>query len=109
VLVRALPPSTRFNLLKSNIYIHTVPNTSLRSRVLGKSLIVPFPSKLPPQTVLDCILDTNWRDNGILHVLDVVQWKGQDVGDCETPFRFVFVFVSASSSFVAWLIYGGLC
>ncbi|KIM76219.1 hypothetical protein PILCRDRAFT_826582 [Piloderma croceum F 1598] len=73
---------------QSSGVVGVVPNTSLRSRVLGKSLIVPFPSKLPPQTVLDCILDTNWRDNGILHVLDVVQWKGQDVGDCETPFRF---------------------
>ncbi|TBU24324.1 hypothetical protein BD311DRAFT_791074 [Dichomitus squalens] len=65
-----------------------VPNTTLRSRVLGKPLIKPFPSTLPPQTVLDCILDDNWRDNGILHVLDVVTWKGQDLGDCETPFRF---------------------
>ncbi|PIL27346.1 hypothetical protein GSI_10493 [Ganoderma sinense ZZ0214-1] len=65
-----------------------VPNTTLRSRVLGKALMKPFPSSLPPQTVLDCILDDNWRDNGILHVLDVITWKGQDLGDCETPFRF---------------------
>ncbi|KAI0353397.1 hypothetical protein OH77DRAFT_1591398 [Trametes cingulata] len=65
-----------------------VPNTTLRSRVLGKPLMKPFPSTLPPQTVLDCILDENWRDNGILHILDVVSWKGQDVADCETPFRF---------------------
>ncbi|TFK41585.1 hypothetical protein BDQ12DRAFT_646081 [Crucibulum laeve] len=65
-----------------------VPNTTLRSRLLGKTLINRFPSTLPPLTVLDCILDENWRDNGILHVLDVVKWKGQDVGDCETPFRF---------------------
>ncbi|KAH9941286.1 uncharacterized protein BXZ73DRAFT_75239 [Epithele typhae] len=65
-----------------------VPNTTLRSRVLGKALMKPFPSSLPPQTVLDCILDDNWRDNGILHVLDVVSWKGQDLADCETPFRF---------------------
>ena len=49
----------------------------------------PFPSSLPPQTVLDCILDDNWRDNGILHVLDVISWKGQDLADCETPFRSV--------------------
>ena len=66
-----------------------VPNTTLRSRVLGKALMKPFPSTLPPQTVLDCILDDNWRDNGILHVLDVVTWKAQDLGDCETPFRYV--------------------
>ncbi|EIW56034.1 uncharacterized protein TRAVEDRAFT_171933 [Trametes versicolor FP-101664 SS1] len=64
-----------------------VPNTTLRSRVLGKPLIKPFPSILPPQTVLDCILDENWRENGILHILDVVTWKGQDLADCDTPFR----------------------
>jgi len=65
-----------------------VPNTTLRSRVLGKPLIPRFPSPLPPLTVLDCILDPNWRQNGILHVLDVLRWKSQDIGDCETPFRF---------------------
>lgn len=65
-----------------------VPNTTLRSRLLGKTLIARFPSSLPPLTVLDCILDSNWRDNGILHILDVVKWKGQDVADCEAPFRF---------------------
>ncbi|KAJ6491384.1 hypothetical protein C8R47DRAFT_1122550 [Mycena vitilis] len=65
-----------------------VPNTSLRSRKLGKLLMPRFPSVLPPMTILDCILDDNWRDNGILHILDVVKWKGQDIGDCETPFRF---------------------
>ncbi|KDQ60325.1 hypothetical protein JAAARDRAFT_191717 [Jaapia argillacea MUCL 33604] len=64
------------------------PNTTLRSRVLGKSLLPPFPSCLPPDTILDCILDPNWRYNGILHVLDVVKWKSQDLGDCETAFRF---------------------
>ncbi|KAI0634977.1 hypothetical protein C8Q77DRAFT_1105097 [Trametes polyzona] len=65
-----------------------VPNTILRSRVLGKPLMKPFPSILPPQTVLDCILDENWRENGILHILDVITWKAQDLADCETPFRF---------------------
>ncbi|KAH8083300.1 hypothetical protein BXZ70DRAFT_958352 [Cristinia sonorae] len=65
-----------------------VPNTTLRSRLLGKPLMKPFPSSLPPHTVLDCILDDSWRDNGILHILDVIKWKGQDIGDCETPFRF---------------------
>ncbi|KAF9041217.1 hypothetical protein BJ165DRAFT_1487767 [Panaeolus papilionaceus] len=64
-----------------------VPNTTLRSRLLGKSLL-RFPSPLPPLTVLDCILDSNWKQNGILHVLDVVRWKGQDVSDCEAAFRF---------------------
>ncbi|KAK2459614.1 hypothetical protein APHAL10511_008369 [Amanita phalloides] len=64
------------------------PNTTLRSRLLGKTLIARFPSGLPPHTILDCILDANWKDNGILHVLDVIKWKGQDVADCEARFRF---------------------
>ncbi|KAK1226833.1 hypothetical protein PQX77_010189 [Marasmius sp. AFHP31] len=64
------------------------PNTTLRSRVLGKPLLPWFPSNLPPHTVLDCILDENWRTNGLLHVLDVLQWKGRDIADCETPFRY---------------------
>ncbi|KAF6757752.1 hypothetical protein DFP72DRAFT_989228 [Ephemerocybe angulata] len=68
--------------------IGTAANTTVRSRLLGKSLIPRFPSTLPPLTVLDCILDANWRQNGIVHVLDVVRWKGQDIGDCEAPFRF---------------------
>jgi len=64
------------------------PNTTLRSRLLGKVLIQRFPSVLPPLTILDCILDNKWRENGILHILDVVKWKGQDVSDCEASFRF---------------------
>jgi len=67
----------------------TVPNTTLRSRLLGKILIPRFPSSLPPHTILDCILDARWRENGILHVLDVVKWKGQDVSECESAFRYV--------------------
>ncbi|KAF9226433.1 hypothetical protein BS17DRAFT_749886 [Gyrodon lividus] len=63
------------------------PNTTLRSRLLGKMLLPRFPSSLPPLTILDCILDSSWKTNGILHVLDVIKWKGQDVADCETPFR----------------------
>jgi len=47
-----------------------------------------FPSPLPSDTVLDCILDQNWKENGILHVLDIVKWKGQDIADCESSFRF---------------------
>jgi snurportin-1 len=46
-----------------------------------------FPSILPANTILDCILDEHWHDNGILHILDVLKWNGQDVADCETPFR----------------------
>lgn len=66
----------------------TVPNTVLRSRLVGKHLLPAFPSILPQNTILDCILDKNWTQNGILHVLDVIKWKGQDTGDCETSFRF---------------------
>ena len=64
-----------------------MPNTTIRSRVLGKPLIPRFPSPLPSDTVLDCILDQNWKENGILHVLDVLKWKGQDIADCESSFR----------------------
>ncbi|KIY72341.1 hypothetical protein CYLTODRAFT_417926 [Cylindrobasidium torrendii FP15055 ss-10] len=66
----------------------SAPNTILRSRALGKPLMPRFPSTLPPNTILDCILDADWRSNGILHVLDVIKWKSQDVADCETAFRF---------------------
>jgi len=66
----------------------TVPNTVLRSRLVGKHLLPAFPSILPQNTILDCILDQNWTQNGILHILDVIKWKGQDIGDCETSFRF---------------------
>jgi len=68
--------------------IGAAPNTTIRSRMLGKPLIPRFPSPLPSDTVLDCILDQNWRENGILHVLDVIKWKGQDIADCESSFRF---------------------
>ncbi|KAI0000633.1 hypothetical protein BJV74DRAFT_821134 [Russula compacta] len=68
--------------------IGAVPNTTIRSRILGKPLIPRFPSPLPSDTVLDCILDQNWKENGILHVLDVIKWKGQDIADCESSFRF---------------------
>lgn len=64
-----------------------VPNTVLRSRLVGKHLLPAFPSVLPQNTILDCILDQDWTQNGILHVLDVIKWKGQDIGDCETSFR----------------------
>ncbi|KAG5728190.1 hypothetical protein E4T56_gene19331 [Termitomyces sp. T112] len=61
---------------------------TLRSRLLGKVLLNRFPSVLPPHTILDCVLDNNWKDNGVLHVLDVIKWKGQDVSECESAFRF---------------------
>ncbi|KAJ7054419.1 hypothetical protein C8F01DRAFT_1163285 [Mycena amicta] len=85
-----------------------VPNTCLRSRKLGKLLLPRFPSTLPPLTVLQASpffpatkLPIDYQSNsatasstrtgattGILHILDVQRWKGQDIGDCETPFRF---------------------
>jgi len=61
--------------------------------MLGKPLMHRFPSPLPSDTVLDCILDQNWKENGILHVLDVVKWKGQDIADCESSFRSVTLFI----------------
>ena len=81
--------STSFLTMCSNV--QKVPNTTVRSRLLGKVLIQRFPSALPPLTILDCILDANWRDNGILHVLDVIKWKGQDISDCEASFRQAFL------------------
>ena len=72
----------------------SAPNTTIRSRMLGKPLMHRFPSPLPSDTVLDCILDQNWKENGILHVLDVVKWKGQDIADCESSFRSVSLFHS---------------
>jgi snurportin-1 len=72
--------------------VTAVPNTVLRSRLVGKHLLPAFPSILPQNTILDCILDRNWTQNGILHVLDVIKWKGQDIGDCEASFRWVIYF-----------------
>lgn len=60
---------------------------SLRSRLKGNQLM-RFPSRLPTDTILDCILDEHWEHNGILHVLDVLRWRGQDYTQCEASFRF---------------------
>lgn len=46
-----------------------------------------FPTNLPSDTILDCILDEHWEVNGILHIVDVIQWAKQDLTDCETTFR----------------------
>ncbi|KNZ81409.1 hypothetical protein J132_00647 [Termitomyces sp. J132] len=54
----------------------------------GWVALAPVPQVLPPHTILDCVLDNNWKDNGVLHVLDVIKWKGQDVSECESAFRF---------------------
>jgi snurportin-1 len=48
-----------------------------------------FPTQLPTDTVLDCILDEHWEDNGILHVLDVLRWRSQDYTQCEAAFRYI--------------------
>ncbi len=73
------------------------PNTMLRSRLLGKVLLPPFPSPLPSNTILDCILDERWKSTGILHVLDVIRWKGQDLAGCEAGFRSVsYQFINCS-------------
>ncbi|KDN45691.1 hypothetical protein RSAG8_04775, partial [Rhizoctonia solani AG-8 WAC10335] len=64
-------------------------NTALHSRVKGLAFM-RFPAPLPPDTVLDCILDDDVAQTGILHVLDVIRWRGTDVAQCEADFRFWF-------------------
>ncbi|KAF8308183.1 hypothetical protein DL93DRAFT_2150266 [Clavulina sp. PMI_390] len=64
-----------------------VTSTHLHSRLKGSRLL-KFPSGLPPDSILDCILDLNWQENGIIHVLDIIRWRGADFGDCEAEFRF---------------------
>jgi snurportin-1 len=72
-------------LVVSPLMYAAVP-TVLHSRLKGKVLLA-FPSPLPPDTILDCILDEQWRYSGLLHVLDVVRWHGQSIGDGECSFR----------------------
>ncbi|KAG8970719.1 hypothetical protein FRC03_004101 [Tulasnella sp. 419] len=60
--------------------------TLLHSRVKGKPFLT-FPSPLPPNSILDCILDSDWRQNGIIHVVDIIRWRGSDFTDGETEFR----------------------
>lgn len=48
-----------------------------------------LPTNLPSDSILDCILDEHWEVNGILHIVDVIQWAKQDITDCETTFRCV--------------------
>ena len=55
---------------------------------MGKAITPAFPSPFPPSTVLDCILDEGWKANGLLHVLDVIRWKGQNIAECEASFRY---------------------
>jgi snurportin-1 len=64
-------------------------NTALHSRVKGLAFL-RFPAPLPPDTVLDCILDDDASETGVLHVLDVIRWRGTDVADCEADFRYVY-------------------
>ncbi len=62
-----------------------VPAT-LHSRVKGKR-ILSFPSPLPPNTILDCILDEHWKHSGVVFILDVIRWHGQDIAESESAFR----------------------
>ncbi|KAI6016195.1 hypothetical protein EDC04DRAFT_2903467 [Pisolithus marmoratus] len=55
---------------------------------LGEDATCSFPLLTTTTDDLGLHSDTDWRKNGIVHVLDVIKWKGQDVADCETPFRF---------------------
>jgi hypothetical protein len=52
-------------------------------------------------------LDNDWRANGVLHILDVLKWKGQDIGGCKTPFRSVDVFVISTPPDVQPLLGSG--
>ena len=63
-----------------------VSSTQLHSRLKGTTLL-KFPSPLPPDSILDCILDENWELSGIIHVLDILRWRGTDFSDCEAEFR----------------------
>ncbi|KZT55193.1 hypothetical protein CALCODRAFT_437504 [Calocera cornea HHB12733] len=64
--------------------------TALHSRLSGH-LFLRYPSHLPPDTILDCILDTKWHETGLLHILDVMRWRSQDLSTCEAEFRFWFL------------------
>ncbi|KAF8328459.1 uncharacterized protein EI90DRAFT_2926250 [Cantharellus anzutake] len=61
--------------------------TQLFSRLKGARFL-KFPSPLPMNSILDCVLDANWEVNGIIHVLDILRWHGKDFTDCEANFRF---------------------
>ncbi|QRW23423.1 hypothetical protein RhiXN_08459 [Rhizoctonia solani] len=37
-----------------------------------------------------CILDDDVTQTGVLHILDVIRWRGTDVAQCEADFRFWF-------------------
>src|SRR5258708_6287874 len=65
-------------------------STQLFSRLKGTKLF-KFPSPLPTDSILDCILDANWGVNGIIHVLDILRWHGNDFTDCEANFRSVSI------------------
>lgn len=64
----------------------TRTRTLLHSRVKGKAFLT-FPSPLPPDSILDCLLDSDWKRSGILHVVDILRWRGKDFVDCESEFR----------------------
>jgi snurportin-1 len=48
-------------------------------RLMGSILRLAF--------VRDCILDANWQENGIIHVLDIIRWRSTYFVDCEAEFR----------------------
>lgn len=57
-----------------------------------------FPAPLPPDTVLDCILDDDAAETGVLYVLDVIRWRGTDVAECEADFRYASSILTCSFS-----------
>jgi len=81
---RVCHPTTAITKTLNDLWIGS--KTQLHSRVKGTPFLT-FPSSLPPDTILDCILDSSWQQNGLLHVVDILRWRGSDFMDCETEFR----------------------
>ncbi|KAF9517820.1 hypothetical protein BS47DRAFT_1339039 [Hydnum rufescens UP504] len=87
VALAPIPVGKRCLAGGSSVGPAVVSSTHLHSRLKGTTLL-KFPSPLPPDSILDCILDANWELNGIIHVLDILRWRGTDFTDCEAEFRF---------------------
>lgn len=62
-----------------------VTNTILLARSSGRPLGRHYIPVLPPDCILDCIY---LKDAGALFVLDVMNWRGQSIAECDTEFRY---------------------
>ena len=58
-------------------------DTELMSRVSGRTL-ARCKTSLPKDCYLDCVFD---REQGVLHVLDLIKWRGLYYVDSEFDFR----------------------